>query len=879
MAEKKQSTSSVFSCGSTWVRADFHMHTKADKEFAYSEDPAAFVAAYVQGLIKANIRVGVITNHNKFDRDEFKVLSKAALKEEILLLPGIELSIKDGANGIHTLVVFSPEWIRNQENKNYIQSFLDVTFSGQANYEHENGRSNHDLNDTVRELNKLNRDYFLICAHVEDRSGLWHEMNGGRLTELATFDPFRERCLGFQKVRTRDRRDIVKQQMSGCYPAEIEGCDCKSIDQIGKGQPSYIKIGALTFEAVKFALLDHANRVANDPPKIEHSFIREVSFEGAKLEGTHLCFSPELNTFIGIRGSGKSSIIESIRYTLGIDLPDNADRDGYKQGSIKHALGSGGKVTIKAVDRHGHEYEIRRILGEQPDVYVNGTPKPGINIRETVLHKPIYFGQKDLSSTGQGFENELVEKLVGDSLVDVRHEIAVRKQAVVETLRRLQKLSDVSEKQRDYQNRQADAEHRLKVFKQHGVEEKLQKQVDFEQDGRNLHSLTEFVDTYINSLGEVVSQYEDEFRSRAKYESKRNPAFFKDVMAIFEKVSLGFSQINRITQDATAASAELKLKVQVFEGLKGTLKEEFAEVARKLSEELKSSGATAVEPDEFLKLRKAIDNAKQMLAALGKEKDQQTALQTQLVGELSGLNDKWHEEFRLIKERLEFINQQETALQIEIDYKGDKPAFVKYLKDLFRGSKIRESTLESLTTDFADGAAIYREMEKAKKSVGNSSDTFEQYFKENVTALLTWQVPNRFTIKYHGKQLKHHSLGQRASALILFVLSQRDNDVVIIDQPEDDLDNQTIYEDVIKLVRKLKPETQFIFATHNPNIPVLGDAEQVLACDFNDDQIVTQVGSIDCPNLQDAIVKIMEGGEEAFKERKRIYQVWKPQNS
>jgi DNA repair ATPase RecN len=122
-------------------------------------------------------------------------------------------------------------------------------------------------------------------------------------------------------------------------------------------------------------------------------------------------------------------------------------------------------------------------------------------------------------------------------------------------------------------------------------------------------------------------------------------------------------------------------------------------------------------------------------------------------------------------------------------------------------------------------------------------------------------------------------LGQRASALILFVLSQRDNDVVIIDQPEDDLDNQTIYEDVIKLVMKLKPTTQFIFATHNPNIPVLGDAEQIIACSFDETAIHTMVGSIDAPALQEAIVSIMEGGSEAFQRRKEIYQIWKQQNS
>ena len=130
----------LFQHGSAWVRADFHMHTLADKEFSYSRNPNYFISDYVAALKSSGIRVAVITNHNKFDRDEFKALAKMARKEEIFLIPGLELSVKDGSNGIHMLVVFSDDWISNRENTNYIQSFLNVTFSGQANFENENGR-------------------------------------------------------------------------------------------------------------------------------------------------------------------------------------------------------------------------------------------------------------------------------------------------------------------------------------------------------------------------------------------------------------------------------------------------------------------------------------------------------------------------------------------------------------------------------------------------------------------------------------------------------------------------------------------------------------------------------------------------------------------
>ena len=118
-------------------------------------------------------------------------------------------------------------------------------------------------------------------------------------------------------------------------------------------------------------------------------------------------------------------------------------------------------------------------------------------------------------------------------------------------------------------------------------------------------------------------------------------------------------------------------------------------------------------------------------------------------------------------------------------------------------------------------------------------------------------------------------MGQRASALILFLLSQKENDILIIDQPEDDLDNQTIYDDVIREIKRLKGQMQFIFATHNANIPVLGDSEMLVACQYvPDNEIKIECGSIDCQNIQEKIIRIMEGGQEAFDIRKNIYKIW-----
>jgi chromosome segregation protein len=314
----------IFKQGAQWVRADFHLHTRADREFKFAGDDNAYTSRYVDALEAVGIRLGVITNHNKFDFPEFKALRQTSRKRGIALLPGVELTVNDGANGIHTLVVFSDDWLA--EGHDHINPFLAVAFEGKvpAQYEQENGRSSLSLLETIKKLESYHRDYFLGFAHVEAPSGLWAELEGGRLIELGRNPLYQRRTLGFQKVRTHDGagkgrpcRIKIQGWLNEGYPAELEGSDSKCNEEIGQGKGCYLKLGELSFEAVKFALSDFAARVALVPPKHQASHIRSIHFDGGILDGQTLYFSPEVNTLIGIRGSGKSSILEAVRYALG----------------------------------------------------------------------------------------------------------------------------------------------------------------------------------------------------------------------------------------------------------------------------------------------------------------------------------------------------------------------------------------------------------------------------------------------------------------------------------------------------------------------------------------------------------------------------------
>ena len=870
-----------FEKGSQWLRADFHLHTRADKEFTYQGGDNEFVRLYIEALKQAGIGIGVITNHNKFDAGEFKALRKRAKKESILLLPGVELSVNDGSNGVHMLVVFSDEWIAG--GKDYINQFIGVAFSGKVpeEYEHENGRCNLNIVESLKKLEEFHKPFFIVFAHVEQKSGLWMELKGGRIEELGKNPLFRKYTLGFQKVRSYNKPEPEKpcrtkiKNWLGRYPAEVEGCDGKALNEIGRGRCSYLKVGALTFDAVRYALADHKYRVNHKPPEIQHSHIRAVRFEGGLLDGHYLAFSSALNCLIGIRGSGKSSILEAIRYALNLPFGQKAQDTRYKESLIPHLLGSGGKIIVEAVDRHGRTYEIHRILNELPDIYVDGQLQPGLSIDSTIIQKPLYFGQKDLSATGEGFETDLVEKLVARQLTDVRRRIGEGKQRVLRQIEALQELSNAEEKCKEYEDRLRDTEFKLKIFREHGVEDKLKEKVAFNRDLKKCEQIESLLDEWLSALENLLGQYEDDLRNVVRYQSDVNAEFFQYYFETYQQVIAGVDAIKKVIKDTTTTNQALKMRYQSLVEKQEALKESFAHIERELAESMQQAGQSSVRPDEFVKLSKERDRYKQLIEAAQKQEEKEKRSHDDLMKVLAALNDLWWEEFRIVQKALEQINQGQSALEIEAEFKGDKESMRNYLKQVFRGSKLRETFFEQLCQQYADFGAMYRELDKIV-SEASSGEKFREYFIGHLKDLLTWQVPNRFVVKYRGKPLQEHSLGQRASAMMLFILSQRDNDLIIIDQPEDDLDNQTIYEEVIKLIRKIKTSVQFIFATHNANFPVLGDTEQVIACTYHSDHIDTQTGSIDCPYIQQSVVNIMEGGEEAFNRRKEIYQLWKP---
>jgi chromosome segregation protein len=749
-----------------------------------------------------------------------------------------------------------------------------------AQYEQENGRSNDDLLTTLKKLDSYNRDFFVVFAHVKAASGLWNELHGGRMEELAQQPLVQKYGLGFQKVRTHDKpgakcRVQVQKWWGGSYPAEVEGSDPKKLEEIGRGQHCYLKIGDLTFGAVKFALTDFTFRVAKEPPKVGHSRLDAVRFEGGMLDGVRVPFSPHLNCLIGIQGSGKSSILESLRYALGIPFGDKAQDRDYKEELLPYVLKSGGKIVIEATNRHGTKFEIRCIIGHPPDVYVGGKPQPGVAIRETIIRKPLYFGQKDLSAAGEGFGQDLVEKLVGEGLVDVRKTIAAERGGLETAVETFLAIHGDAEEKRLADDELKNVKFRLAQFDKHNVKDKLEKQVEFNKDIEFCTSVDEHVETWLEAFESAIEEAKENFDGIEPHTSKHNAPLFTKYDAKLAEMKKTVAEADKIAKSVKKIQWELSALREQLETKKDGLKDEFAETIRQLVKALEAQGVTSIAPDDYMKLTKQKADLEKKIADLEKKTSKEQARHSAVLAAITTLNDAWHAEFQQIAGALAKINSAQPALKVESIFKGDKAAFIAKMEETFRGNNIRKETYQTLADGYADFAAIYKDLDKAAALAKSKAETFKDIFLERLGELLTFQIPNSYDVSYHGKPLRSHSLGQRASAMMLFLLSQDDSDLLLVDQPEDDLDSQTVYEEVVKLLRTIKARQQFIFATHNANFPVLGDAELISACRQEDDKILVDNGSIDTKVCQGKIVDIMEGGAEVFERRKTIYQAWK----
>ncbi len=875
----------LFKHGSAWIRADFHLHTKADTEFDFKdpENKRSFKKEYVAQLEQQGIRLGVITNHNKFDLAEYKSLRECARKSDIYLMPGVELSVNDGRTGLHCLIVFDYEnWIKSDEN--YIEEhFLKAAFEGIGNRYHENTPCKYNLEQTLEKLHehqRQGRDTFVIMAHVEDDKGFLKEMGGGRIKPLTRNDLFRRFVLGFQKFRTNDNIQSLQQWFGDEIPAFLEGSDCKRIEAVGRAQQQngddkncYLKLGAYNFEAVKYALLHHQERVSTVLPPPMALALREVRIMRGS-DSVSVPLNAGLNTIIGVRGGGKSSLLETIRFGFGLRATQEDQQ--YKDEVVIRLLGHGGQVDLVFFDECQREqYIVRRVYGHDAQVF-DSHGKLKIDLPAESLMKIAYFGQKDLAVLGKGFNEKVFEEtLLLEEIKPYKKAIENAESKVRETIRQWERVQKETAREQTVKSEIARLEQFIRTFEEKGLEGVLRREHNYQQDATQLEIIAERIDEFATNLSDYLEGFDADDLLRYSSEEADNQDFF--IKNIFPHIHQYLTVLAQAKQQLTvewpAAFAVIRTD---FEARLTALRHEFAKAKQGID--------PSIRVEQYSEAKRSLQVEREKLGVIKKEKEKLNRYQNQLDNGLNALKQAWKAEFEFLKTEIAKLNDVNTTVHIDIVFQGDKKRWTKHLKDYAGGARLHDAHYDKIAEHYDNNIAIYQDMYRDDSELsrilsgGGLLSRFQDKITEKLDEFLICRTPDHYIFHYNGKDLSHYSIGQKATALIAFILSNHHKNLFLIDQPEDDLDNHTVAKEIIDRIKNQKREAQFVFVTHNPNILVLGDSEQVIVCEHDSEQQKVNfnpIGSIDQPAIQQTAVNIMEGGKEAFERRKNIYQIWK----
>lgn len=272
-----------------------------------------------------------------------------------------------------------------------------------------------------------------------------------------------------------------------------------------------------------------------------HGYINKMKCVGGKLDNQIFSPSHELNTLIGIRGSGKSSVLEVIRYALN---KEPAQDEKYKNELVKAVLGSGGQIELEIVDKFNKKYLLKRIYGERSTLYDAEGNTLNIPI-ESVLKNPLYFGQKDLALTRKGYEYDLLNKIIGDKVPDMKRENEAIQKQLIDDIDKLRTLSDIPDKIADLSTENATIEHKLKIYQEKGLDEKLKKQTSCNADLIKIDTISDWVKEMIQSLEEACSKDGRELILLQSHVSQYNSDIFGKLAPFITQANAGIDSVKQ----------------------------------------------------------------------------------------------------------------------------------------------------------------------------------------------------------------------------------------------------------------------------------------------------------------------------------------------
>ena len=875
------------------------MHTPGSEDY---KDDGVTAAAIVGKSVATGLDVIAITDHDSGAWVDEVVV--AAGGHPLTVLPGVEVTTHDR---IHLLLIGDGD--RSGKHIDDLLARIGIPHEARGT---KAARSSQTIEDILQLASS--EGWLCVAAHAD---AVPTEQNPSRGALMAALDDDRQR-----RMTILDSSRLVAAEVIGADDetlSELRGAghmnrtrrapglalvrfsDAHRLDEIGR-RSTWIKMTRPDREGLALALSDGDRSVEQhvdglDPNwvpsrAIERLTIRELKYAGRGGADLEISFNPWLNVIIGGRGAGKSTLVNALR--LALDRADEALTGDFERFNKVGARDADGALTDKtwlAVDYRRDDHPLR--AGWSSDA---AAPP---------LQEPVDDGTW---KTVQGSVSQRTPaRIIGQG------ELA---QLAADATRLLSLVDDTPAVDRRSWQATWDAEHaRLLSLRARAREQRSRIPDRSQLLGEQTDLLRAIEVLERDEHRETLRAYQRVSRQEAALDGwqrsiEKNITLLREAIADAAIDDPPLPHFDR--DDGTDPVVRLELEqraesLQVALAATGNAVEALASVAdgvyssarptawtahrdavkgayQALSDELAGSGADPSRYGDLVTRRQSVDARLASIDSMEEEAARLDADGEAALAALHALRQK------LTDRRRQFLASTagtNAIVRFELVEAGEAEAIGSELRELLlgdAGGDAHEPDIERCTAivrEAADGlngaAALKREI----RSVAAGGDRgFRGWFLNRIMGLKpealdrldAWFPADRLVAEYRNangtwQPISQGSAGQRNAAILAFLLSYGEEPLVI-DQPENDLDNALITDLIVQQLREIRKRRQLIIVTHNPNIVVNADADLVISLSFSGGQIaVSEIGGLQEQRVRDEICRIVEGGREAFESR------------
>lgn len=916
--------------GSEWRKWDLHVHTKdTNKNDRFkSKDFDSFCVDFFKKAIEKDIKAIGITDYFSIENyikvkqfvagidknDNFKDGEKDIIKK-IFLLPNVELRMLPVTNKgklVNIHCIFNPSYVQNLENdffnslemngyhRNYKINKDDLTLLGQSvdpNLQGDDAYikgvencvlTHQNLKDLFKNNSQLKENTIIVVSNSStDGVSAFQNHYENFENEKGTLDVVRrsiyemsdcifsgnENDVKYFLGKKNDNAESVIKKCGSLKPC-IHGSDAHTEEKLfqpDKDRYCWIKADT-TFEGLKQILYEPEERVRiqqNKPDdKAGYQVIDTIKLTKKGFWEDTICLSENLNTIIGGRSTGKSTLLQSIAMNIQEDVIKDDKED--KKNFIKSHQDS---ISITWKDK---EENKQRDIQYLPQNYMYQLArKEGQKEFDELIKKIIKNNLNDKLLEEYDKNNNEIEKELGKNIIELfqlQTQLEKNKEELKEKgdkngiekeidnlntkIKQLSTNADFTEdQQKTYERLKADINKKQEDINQ------LNKDIEVLESLKEISIFKEDTEYGLENLSEKVKQVVDVYLKQLKERVKEN----------WEQK---FNNIIVTEKDKLKGVINDKKEIEESEIIKkGT--------------ELINNNKELKEIEE--KLKNEYEKYKAIIELEEKISDEENRINT-LIDKILNKHYEYKTNRENLIKRVKIIHDNVRILSIPKDETEKMSEFLEF-RFYLRGNE-RQDYVKNIVDNYND-IKFLRDF--IKKAIANKIEfknnyTFQQVLQEFLTT--NWYSYS-FDVIYQNDSFEQMSPGKKAFVVLKLLLDFDKRECpILIDQPEDSLDNRAIYNELVKYIRTKKKKRQIILVTHNPNVVVGADAENIIVANQhgtdnaneNNNQFQYINGALESVrsekmkktvlltrSIREHVCEILEGGKEAFEKREKKY--------